>query len=291
VAVVKASRAQSAGQDGGAPPSRLPPTHHRYAPNAQNTSVADVSVDAGAGNAADGERDEDDEKARKVKRIAAKLHQARVAAYLIALAEQKKKEEEDRKRKEERQRKRAVLLSQRIQNEANERKWMGQEDKPLHQQAGGGAAGDVAPGRGGKGGGGGNGGDKGAPKAPRDAAKDILREATKDNAAATATAAAPAAAARKPKDVKDAAPAAAKQTAPAAAKVTERPKERVERPLLKDKAEAEGGKAPGPRVTAEAADAMVQRLSKVTPSPSLSPAPPPPPPPPPPPLPHSLTPH
>ena len=65
IAVVKAARAVSAGDDGGATAARLPPTH-RYASNAQNTSVADVSVDVGGG-AGDGDKDEDDEKARKVK--------------------------------------------------------------------------------------------------------------------------------------------------------------------------------------------------------------------------------
>ena len=190
---------------------------------------------------------------RKVKRIAAKLHQARVAAYLIALAEQKKKEEEDRRRKDERQRKRAVLLSQRIQNEANERKGMGVEDKPMHQQTGGGGSGSSSsdpPPR----------GVKGADKAnkPRDAARDVLREAAKEGAAAAVV--------RKAREGKDVAPAAAKPTA-AVVRATERPRERVERPVVKDKdkAEAEGAKeGKGARATAEATDAMVQRLSKVT---------------------------
>lgn len=80
------------------------------------------------------ELSEEEEKARKVRRIAAKLNKAKVAAYLMALADQKKKEEMDRKKKEESKRKRVMILSARVASEAVERKAMCSEDKPIHQQ-------------------------------------------------------------------------------------------------------------------------------------------------------------
>jgi hypothetical protein len=72
--------------------------------------------------------------ARKVKRIAAKMHQAKIAAYLVALSEQKRKDENEKKQKEERARRRMLILSARVQSEASERKLMTLEDQGCHQK-------------------------------------------------------------------------------------------------------------------------------------------------------------
>jgi hypothetical protein len=76
------------------------------------------------------EVNEEEEKARKAKRAANKLHKEKVASYLSQLYEQKKKMECDKKKKEECKRRRVLILSARVQNEAAERRLMSMEDKP-----------------------------------------------------------------------------------------------------------------------------------------------------------------
>ena len=99
LSVVRATRTLSAKAVGG--------SSHRYVPAGESIIDSETvgqkgEVDSGetinkAGcEVADSELQQ--ERERKVKRVAAKLHQARVAAYLIALAEQKKKEDDARLR-------------------------------------------------------------------------------------------------------------------------------------------------------------------------------------------------
>lgn len=127
LAGVRAYRAQSAeaGQQ------------HRYdEPEAQDLSVL-VEDEGIGGQGSPGAEEEitisEEEVARKVKRIAAKMHQAKIAAYLVALAEQKRKDENEKKKKEERARRRMMILSARVQSEASERRLMTLEDQFRHQ--------------------------------------------------------------------------------------------------------------------------------------------------------------
>lgn len=73
----------------------------------------------------------DEQKAAK--KLQAQLQKAKVAAYLLALSDNKKKEDSERRKAAERAKKRAYLLSTRIMSEANERKAMTAEDKPRHR--------------------------------------------------------------------------------------------------------------------------------------------------------------
>ena len=66
------------------------------------------------------------------RRQASKEQQAKVESYLSQLAEQKRREEEEKRRKEERSKRRMNLLSQRLLQEAAERKLMAQHDHPRH---------------------------------------------------------------------------------------------------------------------------------------------------------------
>jgi len=100
----------------------------------------DVDVDgdglkertAGPGVGSGGGAAQTDEQ-RAARKLQAQLQKAKVAAYLLVLAESKKREEVERKRAGERAKKRALLLSTRIMSEANERKLMCAEDKPRHR--------------------------------------------------------------------------------------------------------------------------------------------------------------
>ena len=65
----------------------------------------------------------------RARRLAAKLQQAKMTAYLSALAEQKKAEEDKKKKNEMRAKKRVMLLASRVLQEAAERKLMAAEDK------------------------------------------------------------------------------------------------------------------------------------------------------------------
>ena len=78
-------------------------------------------------------QNEEDEKARKMRRIASKLYRAKVVSYLLALQDQKKREELEKKKKEESKKKRVQILSARVASEASERKLMSSEDKIIHQ--------------------------------------------------------------------------------------------------------------------------------------------------------------
>ena len=188
-----------------------------------------------------------------MKRIAAKLHQARVAAYLIALAEQKKKEDEAKRRKEDRQRKRAVLLSSRIQNEGLERKLMGMEDKIQHQGTGN-VVGPTKDGGGGHKMSGEKGGPGARPRGVKDSAAPPL--VSKPSMSRTMSMHATTAGGNGGGEGKDKERERA-EPRPSAANDTTSTRG-VERGIDKD------GK-PSLKVSAEAADAMVNRLSKVVP--------------------------
>ena len=79
------------------------------------------------------EAEKEDREEKAAQRLRQELQKAKVAAYLVVLAETKKREEADRRRAQERARKRALLLSARIMSEAAERRAMGAEDKPRHR--------------------------------------------------------------------------------------------------------------------------------------------------------------
>eukprot|EP01038_Epipyxis_sp_PR26KG_P012342 gene12342-16553_t len=81
------------------------------------------------------ENDLMNERDKKMKKLASKIQQVRVIAYLAALAEQKKKEEQLKKKSEDKKRKMIEKISKRLMQEAMERKLMLSQDKLKYQQA------------------------------------------------------------------------------------------------------------------------------------------------------------
>ena len=77
--------------------------------------------------------DEAEREAQAARKQQAQAQKARVAAYLLALADQKRKDESERRKAAERVKRRAQILSNRIVSESNERKAMSLEDKPRHR--------------------------------------------------------------------------------------------------------------------------------------------------------------
>jgi len=99
-------------------------TQQRVKPSSKN-------VDETQTMAPQNEEEEDDLaiEQRKLKRIQAKLQQAKVSSFLNALAERRKAEDAAKKSKEDRVKRRAALLQERVLLEAAERKLMNSEDK------------------------------------------------------------------------------------------------------------------------------------------------------------------